>query len=72
MCLGAIYWAGIDKVFYVSGREDASKAGFGDGEFYNEICRDPEERKIIFTRVSEAGGEEVFRAWEMNDERKSY
>ncbi|MCK7532188.1 MAG: nucleoside deaminase, partial [Marinilabiliales bacterium] len=37
MCLGAIYWSGIKRVVYASGRHDAAAAGFDDEFIYNEI-----------------------------------
>jgi guanine deaminase len=63
MCLGAIYWAGIRKVVYACDRHDAEKAGFSDKMIYNEILLDPSQRKISFIRMTETGGEEVFRKW---------
>ncbi len=64
MCLGAIYWAGIKKVFYACDRNDAEKAGFSDSFIYEEISLDPENRKISFIRIDDAGGREVFRSWD--------
>lgn len=72
MCLGAIYWAAISRVFYASDRHDASVAGFGDEKFYTEIGKLPEERKIPFIKIEVAGGKEVFAAWEMNDKKIRY
>lgn len=63
MCLGAIYWSGIKKVIYASDRDDAEKAGFSDKFIYNEIALDPAERNIIFKRISDTGGDKVFRKW---------
>jgi guanine deaminase len=64
MCLGAIYWAGIKKVVYACDRIDAEKAGFSDKLIYDEILLDPSDRKILFTRLNDTGGNEVFREWE--------
>ena len=64
MCLGAIYWAGIKKVFYASDRHDAEEAGFSDKLIYEEIVLDPEKRKIAFLKMTDAGGEEVFKKWD--------
>lgn len=63
MCLGAIYWAGIKRVVYASGRNDAAEAGFNDSFIYDEIALDPEKRKIDFIRMKDTGGEEVFKKW---------
>jgi guanine deaminase len=72
MCLGAIYWAGIKKVFYACDRSDAEKAGFNDSFIYEEISLDPENRKISFIRIDDAGGREVFRSWEKLEDKISY
>ena len=46
MCLGAIYWAHIESVFYGANREDAQNAGFDDLFIYEEIGREPGSRSI--------------------------
>lgn len=72
MCLGAIYWAGIKKVFYSCDRNDAENAGFSDKLIYNEIILDPSQRQISFVRLTDAGGKEVFRKWEELEDKISY
>jgi len=72
MCLGAIYWAGIRKVVYASGRKDAAAAGFNDEFIYNEISLDPSERKVRFLQLKDTGAEELFREWENFEGRKKY
>jgi guanine deaminase len=72
MCLGAIYWAGIKKVVYACDRIDAEAAGFSDKLIYEEISLSPENRKISFTRISDAGGREVFRSWDCLEDKIPY
>jgi tRNA(Arg) A34 adenosine deaminase TadA len=72
MCLGAIYWAGIKKVVYAAGREDAATAGFSDSLIYDEIILKPSERKVTFIRVSDAGGKEVFKEWDEYEGKVQY
>jgi len=72
MCLGAVYWSGIQRVVYACDRQDAEKAGFSDNFIYEEIMLDPSERKISFTRITDAGGSEVFRKWYMFDNKIAY
>lgn len=72
MCLGAVYWAGIQKVVYASDRKDAEKSGFSDSMIFEEILRDPSDRKISFVRVPDAGGEKVFRKWNDFENRIQY
>jgi guanine deaminase len=72
MCLGAIYWAGIKKVFYSCDRTDAENAGFSDKLIYNEMMLDPSQRKISFIRVPDSGGMEVFRNWVNMEDKITY
>lgn len=46
MCLSAIYWAKIDKLYYAATKEDASEAGFDDTFLYKEISLDPDKRSL--------------------------
>jgi guanine deaminase len=64
MCLGAIYWSGIKKVVYSCDRSDAEIAGFSDRLIYNEIMLDPSKRIISFIRITDLGGQEVFKQWD--------
>jgi len=63
MCLGAIYWSGIKRVVYASGRHDAAAAGFDDEFIYNEISLDPSIRRISFIHLEDDMAGEVFRKW---------
>lgn len=72
MCLGAIYWAGILKVVYSCDRMDAEAAGFSDKQIYNEISLDPSKRKILFLKLSDPEGKEVFRKWDELENKSRY
>ncbi len=72
MCLGAIYWSGIRKVVYASDRFEAEKAGFSDKMIYDEIILNPSDRKIIFQRITDTGGKEVFKKWDLMENKISY
>ncbi|MDX9930700.1 MAG: nucleoside deaminase [Bacteroidales bacterium] len=72
MCFGAIYWAGIRTVFFASDRTDAERSGFSDKMIYDEIALDPHDRKISFVKMSDAGGDEVFRKWDSFESRIPY
>lgn len=72
MCLGAIYWSGIMKVFYASNRKDAAMAGFGDDFFYEEIYKSPDQRKISFCQIPEINGNEVFEMWDGYEKKILY
>jgi tRNA(Arg) A34 adenosine deaminase TadA len=72
MCLGAIYWARPDVVFFASARDEAAAAGFDDAFIYNEIERLPGDRRIGMRRIDVEGAEEPFRLWEAKGDRVEY
>ena len=72
MCLGAIYWSGIKKVVYATDRNDAERSGFSDRQIYDEINLDPAERKICFIKITDAGGEKVFKKWDNFENKIPY
>jgi len=47
MCLGAVYWARIDRVYYGFSISDAAAIGFDDAVIYRELALPPDKRKII-------------------------
>lgn len=72
MCFGAIYWSGIKRVVYGSGRKEAADSGFSDSVIYDEITLDAGKRKIDFIKIPDAGGEEVFKKWNEFENRIPY
>lgn len=72
MCLGAIYWAHLDRIYYGNDRKDAAKIGFDDEFIYEEIDRKIEYRKkpMVMLLRDEALG--AFRRWEENTEKTKY
>ena len=72
MCLGAIYWAGIEKVYFASNRHDAEEAGFSDALIYREISLPIEKRELpTFNLKTENAGAE-FKAWNNKDNKITY
>lgn len=72
MCLGAIYWSGIKKVFYSCNRNDAAGSGFDDKLIYEEIALDPSARKISFIKLDDAGASEIFKNWDSLENKTPY
>lgn len=72
MCLGAIYWAHLDRIYYANDRKDAAKIGFDDEFIYEEIGRKIEDRHrpMIALLRDEALG--AFRMWEENTNKTEY
>ena len=72
MCLGAIYWAHIDRIYYGKNRKDAARIGFDDDMIYREIALNPEDReKKTVTLLSEEAIK-AFETWEKSTDRKDY
>jgi tRNA(Arg) A34 adenosine deaminase TadA len=64
MCLGAIYWARIDRVFFANLAEDAARIGFDDSAIYAEINQPHAEREIPMIPMMREQALAAFRAWE--------
>jgi guanine deaminase len=72
MCLGAIYWARPDRVFYASTKEEAAEAGFDDAFIYKELDRIPTERKIPFISLRIPASDKPFQDWKEKENRTNY
>jgi guanine deaminase len=63
MCLGAIYWARLDRVYYANTRADAAAIGFDDAAIYREVQAAIGERSLPFVRLAADEARRVFDAW---------
>ena len=72
MCLGAIYWARPDRVFFANTKQDAAQIGFDDSLIYLEFALPLPERKIPMTRLMAAEALEAFRLWEQKPDKIRY
>jgi guanine deaminase len=72
MCLGAIYWARLDRVYFAATASDAAEAGFDDSFIYEELKRPHLERRIPFEPMMREAGIEAFREWTRKSGRIPY
>ncbi len=72
MCLAAIYWARLDRVYYANTRDDAARIGFDDAILYIELGRKGEERTIPAVRLLGAEAITAFQAWEDKPDKITY
>lgn len=72
MCLGALYWARISRLYFACTREDAAGAGFSDAMIYRELALVPEKRSLPTESMLREEGLEAFRRWLENDRRVGY
>jgi guanine deaminase len=72
MCLGAIMWARIDKLYYAADRNDAARAGFDDGVFYSELALPAGQRMLKPTQLLQEKAVEVFDKWHDTVDKTPY
>ena len=72
MCLGAIYWSHIDKIFYANTRKDAAEIGFDDDFIYQEIALPLEKRRKPIEEFMRSEALEAFELWKAKDDRTEY
>ncbi|MEJ8802708.1 nucleoside deaminase [Pontibacter sp. H249] len=72
MCLGAIYWARLKKVYYGNTRQDAAAVGFDDNFIYEEINVPIEQRHIPMHQLLPQEAETAFMAWQRKENKQPY
>ena len=73
MCLGAIYWSRMRRVYYANTREDAAAIRFSDEDIYDEFSLPPEERRIVsLVRVPSDRARAAFERWTRTQDRVAY
>jgi len=72
MCLAAIYWARVDRIFYACTREDAARAGFDDQFIYDQLGLDLAARSLPMKQIPSASAEELFGEWIANPDKTPY
>lgn len=72
MCLGAIYWARPEKIYYANNREDAASIGFDDSMIYEEMNVPVSVRKISMQSVGREEAIKVFEEWQAFGDKRLY
>ncbi|MCG8310937.1 MAG: nucleoside deaminase [Cytophagales bacterium] len=72
MCLGAIYWARIDIIYYSANRQNAAKGGFDDEFIFAEFGTSPQQRKVKCFQLIPDQGTTLFTEWIHKPDRTSY
>lgn len=72
MCLSAIYWARIEKIYYANTRKDAADINFDDDFIYNEIPLDIKDRKIPMIQIGREEAIKVFEDWTKKVDKTEY
>ena len=72
MCLGAIYWARLDKMYYGNNKTDAKNIGFDDSFIYEELELKPEDRRLYSENLLHAEAIKAFEAWSAKEDKVEY
>ncbi len=72
MCLGAIYWAHLDKIFYANDRKDAAAIGFDDDFIYKELELSPDRRDKPSEILLRDEASKAFRMWMDKGDKTEY
>lgn len=72
MCLSAVYWARISKIYFANTKKDAADIHFDDDFIYTEIPKPHNERQIPMIQLMHHEALEVFKAWELSTIKISY
>lgn len=72
MCLGAIYWARPDRVWYGATRADAARAGFDDDFIYTELAAPVQHRTLPMRQLTRKAALRSFREWDLKTDKVRY
>jgi guanine deaminase len=72
MCLGAIYWARLERIYYANSRADATAIGFDDERLYRELKLPLEARSLPLVRLLETEALTAFTAWQAKPDKTPY
>jgi tRNA(Arg) A34 adenosine deaminase TadA len=72
MCLGAMYWARLAKIFIASIMQDAADVGFDDAFIYSEFSKQISERKIPMVLIPQSEALAVFKEWKEKKDKIKY
>ena len=72
MCLAAIYWVQLDRIYYANTREDAQQIGFDDNTIYEELTKNKNQRRIPTIQILSKEGKQAFHTWEKKVDKIPY
>lgn len=72
MCLSAIYWARLERLYFANTRTDAAAIGFDDEKIYKEIGKPLADQRIPTTQLLAEEGTAAFREWEDKADKVPY
>lgn len=72
MCLGAIYWARLDALYFANSREDAAQINFDDEKIYVELQKEIHDRELFTQQIRSDEALKIFEDWTKLEGRTEY
>lgn len=72
MCLGAIYWAHLDRIYFGNTRYDAARIGFDDEFLYRELTLEQKDRSKVMTELLPDEARKAFDMWADKEDKVEY
>jgi tRNA(Arg) A34 adenosine deaminase TadA len=72
MCLGAIYWARLERLVYANDRNDAAVIGFDDRHIYEQLAKPIGQQTLPVTRLLADEAKAAFQAWQNKPDKTAY
>jgi tRNA(Arg) A34 adenosine deaminase TadA len=72
MCLSAIYWARLERMYFANSREDAAAIGFDDAVIYEEVSKPVDARSILTFKLDMPEAAAVFAEWQAKPDKVEY
>nr|WP_121273933.1 nucleoside deaminase [Pedobacter schmidteae] len=72
MCLGAVYWAKIDSIYYANTKQDAEDIGFSDKFIYDELEKPLSKRQLPIRQMMRDEALQAFKLWDESAMRTDY
>ena len=72
MCLAAIYWSRLDRIYFANRKRDAHRIGFSDDSFYQELALPPNRRRVPMSRLLGDEAVAVFDEWNDRPDKVTY
>jgi tRNA(Arg) A34 adenosine deaminase TadA len=72
MCLGAIYWARFDALYFANTKQDAAAIHFDDQFIYQELSKELKDRKLPTYRLDNTQAIKVFEEWARKEDKIAY
>ena len=72
MCLAAIYWARLGRIYYANDQADAAAIAFDDAWLYREVALPLPDRSLPLTQLMREEALAVFRAWDTKPDKIRY